>query len=105
MADRKKIAKAIDAQNADFLRSLTETRLIQQLDQFIADGDARGLRVVASDLRNQLGRHSSTRDEDQRGLLGLARQLALKGAATTSLGLQLRENCLDLLARHPRLRR
>lgn len=105
VAKRSKVAVAIDAQNAEFMRSLTETRLVQQLDQFIADGDARGLRVVATELRNELGRHSSTRAENQRGLLNLARMLAMKGAAIVPLGLQLRETVLDLLARHPRLRR
>ncbi len=104
-AKRSKVAEAIDVQNAEFIRQLTDTQLIQQLDQFLADGDARGLRVVASELRNELGRHSSTRAENQRGLLNLARMLSMKGAAVVPLGLQLRETVLDLLARHPRLRR
>jgi len=104
MASKTKIAGAIDAQNVAFLSALTESPVIVRLDQFLADGDARGLRVVATELRNQLGRHSSTRQENQRGLLNLARQLSIKGAAIVPLGLQIRELVLDLLARNPCLR-
>lgn len=104
MASKSKIAAAIDAQNGEFIRALTESTTIQRLDQFLSDGDARGLRTVATELRNQLGRHSSTRQENQRGLLNLARELSMKGAATVPLGLQIRELILDLLARNPCLR-
>jgi len=105
MAAKSKIGKALDAQNAGYLRQLTESPLIVRLDQFIADADARGVRIVATELRNELGRHSSTRAENQRGLLNLARQLSLKSAAVVPLGLQIRELVLDLLARNPCLRR